>query len=230
MNIDRWVYPRPRCTWTIKQHLGEMVWIPVHETADEKRAFSNHSLHESMNMPMKDYQGNDQTYKEAQKLEEIDQKYMSSLGVSPSNLEQWKTGGELGNQTPRNNGAWNAKEMRSEREHRILYTIPCLFLKQNQFQNKLLLYFHSNAEDVHLSYEFCKTLMIQLNVAVLAVEYPGYGHYTSHEPSERLILQNALAVFDFLTETIGIDPGIELELTISEHLCAWKVDWVQSCY
>lgn len=92
----------------------------------------------------------------------------------------------------------------SARGQKVEYSIPCLFLKQNQYQTKVLIYFHSNAEDIHLCYKFCHHLMVQLNVCVLAVEYPGYSYYTNMETTEELICENAERVFDFLTQEIGI--------------------------
>lgn len=91
-----------------------------------------------------------------------------------------------------------------EAEKDVLYRIPCMFHKQNQYQSKVLIYFHSNAEDIHLSYNFCRHLMVQLNVCVLAVEYPGYSCFSDQETSEELICENAERVFDFLVHDAGI--------------------------
>ena len=81
-------------------------------------------------------------------------------------------------------------------------------MKQNDYQDKILIYFHSNAEDIFRCQSLCMHLMEQLNVCVLAVEYPGYGCYsTNEETSEELICRNAERVFEFLTEEVGIDAG-----------------------
>ena len=47
--------------------------------------------------------------------------------------------------------------------------IPCLFLPFEGGAQKLVLYFHGNAEDVGLAYD--------MQMHMLAVEYPGYGLY-----------------------------------------------------
>lgn len=47
----------------------------------------------------------------------------------------------------------------------------------NVKSDKLLIYFHANAEDLGNSYLFLDHLRTQLRVNVLAPEYPGYGIY-----------------------------------------------------
>lgn len=90
----------------------------------------------------------------------------------------------------------------------VIYKIPCMYHKQNQYQTKIMIYFHSNAEDINLCYDFCRHLMVQLNVCVLAVEYPGYSCFVGQETSEELICENAERVFDFLVAEAGISPSI----------------------
>lgn len=55
--------------------------------------------------------------------------------------------------------------------------MPCIFLPCTEHSDKLLIYFHGNAEDVGGSYEFISTLRKHLKLNILAVEYPGYGLY-----------------------------------------------------
>ena len=45
--------------------------------------------------------------------------------------------------------------------------------------NKLIIFFHGNAEDIGISYEMLDHLRTALKINVLAVEYPGYGVYES---------------------------------------------------
>ena len=55
--------------------------------------------------------------------------------------------------------------------------IPCLFLPNEKEGNKLLIYFHGNAEDIGLSFEHLYMFGESIGMHVLAVEYPGYGLY-----------------------------------------------------
>ena len=52
-----------------------------------------------------------------------------------------------------------------------------MFLAYHRGSSKLLIYFHGNAEDVGLAYDFLDNLRCSLMVHILAIEYPGYGIY-----------------------------------------------------
>lgn len=54
--------------------------------------------------------------------------------------------------------------------------IPCLYLPFNG-SDKILIYFHANAEDIGLAYHFLEMIKNTAKVNVLAPEYPGYGIY-----------------------------------------------------
>ena len=55
--------------------------------------------------------------------------------------------------------------------------IPCLFLPYYAGSNKVLIYFHANAEDVGLTYQFLDQIRTAAKINVIAPEYPGYGIY-----------------------------------------------------
>jgi pimeloyl-ACP methyl ester carboxylesterase len=78
--------------------------------------------------------------------------------------------------------------------------IPCLFLpfKHARF---LIIYFHGNAEDLGLCYNFCTIVRDLFQVHLLAVEYPGYG-ICDGPCSEQGIMANALAAMRFAIETL----------------------------
>lgn len=78
--------------------------------------------------------------------------------------------------------------------------VPCLFLpfKHARF---LLIYFHGNAEDLGLCYNFCTIIRDLFQVHVMAVEYPGYG-ICEGPCSEQGIMANALAAMRFAMETL----------------------------
>jgi len=66
----------------------------------------------------------------------------------------------------------------------------------------LIIYLHSNGEDIGLAYPFGCGLRMVLEVHVLLVEYPGYG-ICPGQCSEEAIWQAAQAAFRFATETLN---------------------------
>ena len=56
--------------------------------------------------------------------------------------------------------------------------IPCLFIPFES-EAKVLLFFHGNAEDIGIAFEILMEIRNCLKVNVLAMEYPGYGLYSS---------------------------------------------------
>lgn len=71
---------------------------------------------------------------------------------------------------------------------------------------KLMLYFHGNAEDLGLAWELLDHLRSSLKIHVLAMEYPGYGIYPGPTTAEQIV-EDALSVWEYLTEGIGIRPA-----------------------
>lgn len=80
--------------------------------------------------------------------------------------------------------------------------VPCLFLPF-QHARFLMMFFHANAEDLGLVYNFCTVLRDMFQVNVLAVEYPGYG-ICPGTPTEAGIIANAEAAMEFATETLNV--------------------------
>lgn len=81
-------------------------------------------------------------------------------------------------------------------------SVPCLFFPYDEGSNKILLYFHGNAEDIGLTYSFLTMLSFELKIHILAIEYPGYGLYPGC-PCAETIAADALLVYDFLTQNLG---------------------------
>ena len=81
--------------------------------------------------------------------------------------------------------------------------------------DKMLIFFHGNAEDIGLSYDLLTVIKNQLSVNVLAVEYPGYGIYWKQssvlktnqyeEASEKSILEDAYFLMQFITKIVGMN-------------------------
>mmetsp|Transcript_81362 Transcript_81362/g.225277 ORF Transcript_81362/g.225277 Transcript_81362/m.225277 type:complete len:487 (+) Transcript_81362:111-1571(+) len=78
--------------------------------------------------------------------------------------------------------------------------IPAVFL-QCPNARYLILYLHSNGEDIGLCYPFGCGLRLVLEVHVLLVEYPGYG-LCPGESSEETLSKAADAAFRFVCEVL----------------------------
>mmetsp|Transcript_8530 Transcript_8530/g.15238 ORF Transcript_8530/g.15238 Transcript_8530/m.15238 type:complete len:447 (-) Transcript_8530:192-1532(-) len=78
--------------------------------------------------------------------------------------------------------------------------VPCLYLPF-QHARFVVLYFHANGEDLGSSYPFCQGMREQLQVNVLAIEYPGYGICPGY-CSEAGILANASLAMEFVLNAV----------------------------
>ena len=77
--------------------------------------------------------------------------------------------------------------------------VPCLFLPCLKGSNKLIIFFHGNAEDLGISYEMLDHMRTALRINLMAVEYPGYGIYEDADgPSEEKIYRDAELVYNFV--------------------------------
>jgi len=81
---------------------------------------------------------------------------------------------------------------------------PCLLLTYESARF-LIIYFHSNAEDLGGCRWFCQFLRDQFQVHVLAVEYPGYGVCPGPTSCEN-IMDNAHAAIQFATQSLKFTP------------------------
>ena len=85
--------------------------------------------------------------------------------------------------------------------------IPSLLLRyEGRFggSSKVLLFFHGNAEDCGLAEDLLHHLSDSLEVHIIAIEYPGYGIYRDESTSDNMIEEDAIRVYDYLTEDFGI--------------------------
>jgi fermentation-respiration switch protein FrsA (DUF1100 family) len=77
-------------------------------------------------------------------------------------------------------------------------------LAQENGADKIIIYFHGNAEDIGLAYDFLYKLGSELKMHILAVEYPGYGLYKMCDPDESIMKQDANMIYTYLTEHVGL--------------------------
>lgn len=69
---------------------------------------------------------------------------------------------------------------------------------------KLVVFYHANAEDIGLAYEFCQDLYRKLECYILIVEYPGYSIYPG-EPSEASILADIEPIYNFVVNVMRFE-------------------------
>ena len=66
------------------------------------------------------------------------------------------------------------------------------------------MYFHGNAEDIGLAFDLLYLFGAEMQMHVLAVEYPGYGLYKTSTPDEEKMKEDADSVYDYLTQIVGV--------------------------
>lgn len=79
-----------------------------------------------------------------------------------------------------------------------------MFLPFDDGSDKIILYFHGNAEDIGLAFDLLYLVGQRLQMHVLAVEYPGYGLYKNRGADEKVIKEDALVIYDYLTTVVGL--------------------------
>lgn len=84
------------------------------------------------------------------------------------------------------------------------HDIPCLWLPAEKAAT-VVLYFHANAEDLGMSFLAMKHMRDQLQVNVLAVEYPGYGLLRDIRATEDGIYCAARTAFRFLVDVVKVE-------------------------
>ena len=110
--------------------------------------------------------------------------------------------GGMPNDGSSSNGATNSAK-KEEQKVKLLNPyanfVPCLYLPYLKGSNKLIIFFHGNAEDLGISYEMLDHLRTALKINVMAVEYPGYGVYEDPDgPNEEKIYRDADLVYNFV--------------------------------
>lgn len=83
--------------------------------------------------------------------------------------------------------------------------VPCILLTFSSARF-IMLYLHSNAEDLGRCRHFCNMLRVQFQCWVLAVEYPGYGLCPGSQPDADSVIANALLAYRFITQVLKFSP------------------------
>jgi len=105
---------------------------------------------------------------------------------------------------PKSNRSIKRQKSNDLHDEEELEHIPCLFLPCEDGGNKVVIYFHGNAEDIGLAFDLLYMFGAEMQMHVLAVEYPGYGLYKTSKPDEEKMKEDADAIYDYLTQVVGI--------------------------
>jgi acetyl esterase/lipase len=93
----------------------------------------------------------------------------------------------------------------SHQEHHI----PCLFVNnRNPTTDKVLIYFHGNAEDIGLAQYMMQDVCTAWNCHAVCVEYPTYGIYDAKgvDLEQEQFEKDGQDVFDFLVKELKVNP------------------------
>ena len=109
---------------------------------------------------------------------------------------------------------------------------PCWYIPFTEGSNKIIMYFHGNAEDIGQSTKLMDKLSTGLKCHVIGVEYPGYGICFRETKDAQTIKIRAKRTYDFLTQEFGFDEediivfgrsigsGPVVDLAAQTHPCA----------
>ncbi|CAD8125458.1 unnamed protein product [Paramecium sonneborni] len=82
--------------------------------------------------------------------------------------------------------------------------VPVLLVKHDNFlddnNNKYIMFFHSNSEDIYNCYEYLYPIIPTFNVNLILVEYPSYGIYQNQSASADIISEDAIAVYQYFID------------------------------
>ena len=181
--------------------------FPIPSSSYTKNDFSDHIIY----IPKKDY-----SYKDKLKYTVIQNKNIQSKDKKPLSL---KSNGKLVYHNKSSSMIQKVPSVtftidnkfeenkKNAFENKIEH-IPCLFYSPEKKSDMILLYFHSNYEDIGNSASLLKLICKHLCINVLAVEYPNYGIYSSKDSANaEMILSDAETVFKFINEVQNINES-----------------------
>ena len=177
--------------------------FPVPETSYTKNDYKDHLIY----IPKKDYSYKDKL-KYTMQENNIEKKSLS-LKTSGKPVFHYKSTSMI-QRVPSVTFTLDNKfeDSKNSSTDSNLEHIPCLFYSSNIPTEKIMLYFHSNYEDIGNSAPLLNLMSRILNINILAVEYPNYGIYKSkNDATAETILKDAETVFKFINEVQGINEN-----------------------
>ena len=80
--------------------------------------------------------------------------------------------------------------------------IPCLLVPSRAFSDQLIVYFHSNGENLEQAAVLVRRIVKKLHMSAIIVEYPGYGMHMG-KPCEESILATSEWVMQFIMRVLN---------------------------
>ena len=221
MECNNLVFPIPKSSYSEKSFPGQLMWIP-------KKDYSYKDILkycENMKFIKKNFSAGEKkngNYLPPHKLE-------NNINITEKLIFK-KNNNLLVQKIPSITFEFENKFNSSLEDNKInenIEYIPCIFLKpldngktnlnkdklnkknnNNIFSNKILIYYHSNCEDIGECYKFCNEISNQLHINILIVEFPGYGIYKTKDGcSSEKLLKDADIIFKFITEVSNIEES-----------------------
>lgn len=187
MEFNSFVFPALKPTYSTEDYKGELIWIPSkeHFTYRDKLKYNNY----------KTFIPNNVIHSTSSITSHSKIKFRSSFRNKNSITQK----------VPSISFSFENKFTNELTKEKETY-IPCIFIKTvGASSHKIMVYFHANYEDLGITYRFCIDIATNLNINVLAVEYPGYGIYkASSGCSSDQVLKDSESIYNFLTEIMNI--------------------------
>jgi hypothetical protein len=183
MELNSYVFPRPKQSYTFADLKGDIIWIPKIENFSyrEKMKYTNFNT----KVVCKSTNNLQSSINSARKRSQ-------SIG-----------GNIMAQKVPTVSFSFDNKFLNDKKQ---IEHIPCLYIHGYESKySKLVIYFHANYEDLGLTHQSVTKLCKYLKYNILCVEYPGYGIYKSETKcSSEEIIKDADIIYKFLTNVINV--------------------------
>ena len=182
--------------------------FPIPSSSYSKNDFKEHIIY----IPKKDYSYKDKLKYNINLTSKVATKDKKNLNIKPTGkLVYHNKSSSMIQKVPSVTFTLDNKFDESKNKNFLeknLEYIPCLFISPENKSDIILLYFHSNYEDIGNSASLLKLICKFLNINVLAVEYPNYGIYSSKNSADaETILSDADTIFKFINEVQNINEN-----------------------
>ncbi|KJP87645.1 hypothetical protein AK88_02673 [Plasmodium fragile] len=94
-----------------------------------------------------------------------------------------------------------------------------VYRKPLDLNKQIILYSHGNNTDIGYSFPAYLNLLFKTDANIITYDYSGYG-YSNKKPTEGNMYKNIKMVYNFLTETLGVNPGNIILYGYSIGTCA----------
>ena len=118
--------------------------------------------------------------------------------------------------------------------------VPCYFVRCKTGSSKILLYFHTEKQDLGEESSVIISLCHYLKCHVIAIEYPGFGIWFEEKFNYKEVIFRASIVFEYITSQLGFletdiilmgnSVGSRVAMEISNKYKAWACILINMFY